>query len=372
MIRSIEVIPLRLPVARTLTLARGTASSPEQGAPHILVKIVDDDGQIGWGEARPSHRWSSETEETVVSTIRNYLAPLLVGREPSDLAGAHAAMDALIAPGTQIGQPIAKSAVDLALHDLLGKQRSLSLPSMLGRRASPVLLGYVVSAHTIDEAREQVQEGMAQGYHGFKVKAGIDPGMDLEMVQEAKHLAGDKPVWVDANQGWNLSTAIRLARAMAALGVTVIEQPLAAGDITGYADLVRRSEIPIVLDESVSTPRELIGLLRLGAIGGLVIKLCRVGGIFWARQMAEIALASDLVLLGSGLTEGRISLMASAALFGAFGITLPVDLNGPQFLRDDMVAGPLAFTGQRVETTDRPGIGLEPDPEKVERYRRRE
>ncbi len=85
------------------------------------------------------------------------------------------------------------------------------------------------------------------------------------------------------------------------------------------------------------------------------IKLCRVGGIFWARQLAEMALAADLMLLGSGLTEGRIALYAGAAIFSAFGITMPVDLNGPQFLADDMVHGPLEFPGRRVVLSDRPG-----------------
>ena len=86
MIRSIEVIPLHLPVAQTLTLSRGVATDPSAGAPHILVRIIDHDGITGWGEARPSHRWSYETEETVVTTIRKYLAPVLVNEDERDLA----------------------------------------------------------------------------------------------------------------------------------------------------------------------------------------------------------------------------------------------------------------------------------------------
>jgi muconate cycloisomerase len=370
MIKSIEVIPLRLPVAQQLTLSRGVAADPSAGAPHILVRITGGDGIAGWGEARPSHRWSYETEETVVSTIRRYLAPALLGLDESDVARLHAVMDAVIAPGVQIGQPIAKSAIDLAVHDLLGKQRGLSLSALMGRGAGqPVPLCWVVSAHSVDEAVRQTEEGMAKGYHGFKVKTGIDPGTDLEMMQEVMCVAGDKPVWVDANQGWDFNTAVRLSRALALLGVKVIEQPLAAGNITGYADLVRRSEIPVVLDESICSPRDLLQWIRLGAINGLVIKLCRVGGLFWARQMAEMALAADLLLLGSGLTEGRIALNAAAQLFGAFGTALPVDLNGPQFLADDMVAGPLDIPDNMVRLSGAPGIGVEPDPEKLERYR---
>jgi L-Ala-D/L-Glu epimerase len=373
MIRSIEVIPLRLPVAQMLTLSRGVATDPSAGAPHILVKITDDDGNTGWGEARPSHRWSYETEETVITTLRKYLAPALVKQDERDIAHLHSRMDAVIAPGIQIGQPIAKSAVDMALHDLLGKQRGLSLGALLGRgHESPVNLCYVVSAHSIEEAVRQTEEGNAKHYHGFKVKTGIHPDTDLELMQEVMRIAAGKPVWVDANQGWDYNRAVRLARELALLGVRVIEQPLAAGNITGYAELVRRSDIPIVLDESIYAPRDLVQCIRLGALNGLVIKICRVGGIFWARQLAEMALAADLMLLGSGLTEGRIALYAGAAVFSAFGVAMPVDLNGPQFLQDDMVAGPLEFTGRSVPLSDRPGIGIEPDPDKLDRYRVRE
>jgi muconate cycloisomerase len=263
--------------------------------------------------------------------------------------------------------------VDLALHDLLGRQQGLSIGALLGRTSgAPVSLGYVVTAHSIEEAVRQTQEGKAKGYHGFKVKTGIHPETDLEMMQEVMKAAGGLPVWVDANQGWDYNTAVRLARELAILGVTVIEQPLAAGNITGYAELVRRSDVPIVLDESIYSPRDLVQHIRLGALNGLVIKLCRVGGIFWARQMAEMALAADLMLLGSGLTEGRIALTAGAAVFSAFGITIPVDLNGPQFLKDDMVAGPLEFPDRTVTLSEKPGMGVEPDLEKVERYRVRE
>jgi L-alanine-DL-glutamate epimerase-like enolase superfamily enzyme len=370
MIRSIEVIRLKLPIAKALTLARGIASDPKAGAPHVLVRMENEEGVVGWGEARPSPRWSYETEETAVSTIRRYLVPVLLDQDEDDVAGLHALMDATIAPGVQIGQPIAKSAIDLALHDLLGKKRGMSLSALLGRKAStPVELCYVVSASSIDDAVKQTEEGMHRGYHGFKVKAGIHPSTDLEMMQEIASVARGKTLWVDANQGWDPTTAIRLSRSLASLGVAVLEQPLAANDVTGYRDLVQRSEIPVVLDESIYAPRDLIQYIRLGAIGGLVIKLCRVGGVFWARQMAEMAQAAGLLLLGSGLTEGRVSLNASAHVFSAFGITMPADLNGPQFLGDDMVAGPLAFPGQRVELSERPGIGVEPDPAKVERYR---
>ncbi len=370
MIRSIEVIQLRLPIAKELQLARGSVGKPGTGALHILVKITNDDGLVGWGEARPSPRWSYETPETVTTTIRNYLAPALIGMDEVDIKSIHAIMDTVIAPGVQIGQPIAKSAIDIAVYDLVGKKLGISLSVMLGSKPhGSVQLGYVISASTIEDARTQTQEGISLGYHGFKIKAGHSPATDLEMVQEVAAIARGKYLWVDANQGWDIATAVRFSREMAKIGVNLLEQPLAANNITGYRELVRRSDIPIALDESIYSCTDLLQFIKLKAIQGLVIKLCRVGGIYEAHKMAEMARDAGLLLLGSGLTEGRISLTASAHVFAAAGIDSPVDLNGPQFLKDDMVAGEFQFPGQCVVIPKGPGLGIEPDPKKIERYR---
>jgi muconate cycloisomerase len=370
MIHSIEVIPLRLPVAQELILSRGKAVQKSAGAPHVLVKITDDDGIVGWGEARPSPKWSYETHETAISTIRNFLAPAIIGMDPFDLDAIHRKMSSEIAPGVQIGQPIAKSAIDIALHDLIGKKLGISVQKYLGsQRLREIKLGWVVSAHSIDEAVKQAQEGLNRGYHGFKVKTGIHVETDVEMVREISAVAKGKYLWIDANQGWDLNTAVRYAREMVKFGVNVLEQPLPADDIHGYATLVARSDIPVALDESIYTPRDLLNFLKLNALNGLVIKVCRCGGLYWSRQIAHIAQAAGLILLGSGLTEARLSLTSSCHIFSAFGVDTPVDLNGPQFLADDMMPGKLEYPGQVVPIPDAPGLGVEPDMEKVERYR---
>src|SRR5579884_2808090 len=183
---SVEVYPTRLPTRAILHLARGPVSD-ELGAPHVFVRVRDASGAEGWGEARPSHRWSDETEETVVSTVRTYLAPAVIGRDPADLAGLHAAMDREIAPGLTRGQPIAKSAVDLAVHDLLGRRLGLGLPALFGRaHGGSVPLCWTVSADNPAEAEAQTQEGRALGYHGFKVKLGVRPECDVEIVEAVR------------------------------------------------------------------------------------------------------------------------------------------------------------------------------------------
>src|SRR5579862_7438049 len=91
-ITDISVFPLRLPFKSEFRIARGSVGSPSAGAPHIYVRVTAADGTVGWGEARPSHRWSYETEESVLSTIRTYLAPVLLGHDIFDLARLHQTM----------------------------------------------------------------------------------------------------------------------------------------------------------------------------------------------------------------------------------------------------------------------------------------
>jgi L-alanine-DL-glutamate epimerase-like enolase superfamily enzyme len=370
MIKSVEVIPLRLPVARELKISRGSVGSPSTGAIHILVKITDEEGSIGWGEARPSPRWSYETPESVVTTIASYLAPVIVGMEESAVDEIHKRMNTVIAPGVQIGQPIAKSAVDIAVHGLLCKKRGISLQAYLGSTdIRQIKLGYVISAAAVDEAVRQAEEGMRKGYYGFKLKTGIYPNIDLDIVRAVAQIGKGKYLWVDANQGWDIETTLKLSREMAKLGVNVIEQPFAANDLLGYQQAAARSEVPIALDESIYTATDLIQFIELKAIGALVLKVCRVGGIFPSAEIYRIAQNEGLPLLGSGLTEGRISLTSSCHVFAAAGIEVPVDLNGPQFLADDMVAGKLEYPNQIVSVPTAPGLGLEPDEGKIEKYR---
>src|SRR5438876_3554323 len=112
-LQSIEAIPLRLPFREVFRIARGAVGSPEAGAPHVYVRLTADNGAEGWGEARPSPRWSYETIETVTTTLRNYLIPTILGAHlsnPSDLSDLYRRMESEIAPGVTVGQPIAKSA----------------------------------------------------------------------------------------------------------------------------------------------------------------------------------------------------------------------------------------------------------------------
>jgi muconate cycloisomerase len=366
---SLDVYPLRLPLREELRIARGTVASVSSGAPHIYVRVVGDNGIEGWGEARPSHRWSYETEESVVSTIRGYLAPALTGIDLFDVDGVLRAMEREIAPGTSLGAPIAKCGVEMAIHDLLA--RSVGLPLCLflgGFREEQVALSYLVSVGSEVEAEARTHQAWAQGYRGFKVKVGMDPARDLAILRAVRRVAPQGYVWADANQGYDAATAARQARAMEQIPVDVLEQPVAANDWTGLARVARDTALPIAVDESVYTPTDLLQLIQLQAIDVLVLKLSKMGGLARARLCLQIAREAGLGLLGSGLTESRLGLTAAVHLYAAFGGVAYADLNGPQFLADDPVSEEFEVPPGAVRVPTGPGIGVPIDPEKLKRY----
>lgn len=368
-IETIEVFPVRLPMKAVLTLPRGPSRTIAEGKRIALVKITDVDGNVGWGEAGPSRRWSAETVESCASSIREYLAPALIGHDVFDIAGVHARMNAELAPGLDPGQPIAKCALDVALHDLVCRRLGIPLQAWLGaKRADRIPLARLVSASSPEEAAKITREALAEGYRGFKVKVGHHKALDIELVRAVIEAAPGAYVWPDANQAYTLEEAMRMARALERLGVTLFEQPVPMTDVYAMKKLLSATSMTIALDEAAIGIPYVIELIRREAVEGLAIKVSKVGGIHYARQMCDLALNAGLKLIGSGLQDAPIGFAASVHLFAAYGITDPVDLNGPQFIAEDYLKQPFPVERQVALVPSTPGLGVEIDENKVRRF----
>jgi L-Ala-D/L-Glu epimerase len=368
-IASVEVFPIRLPLRAVLTLPRGASRTLDEGKRVALVKITDTDGNVGWGEAGPSRRWSAETLESCVSSIRNYLAPVVLGHDVFDIAGLHAKMNQELAVGMDPGQPIAKCAIDVAVHDLICKRLGINLQSWLGaKRCDSVPLARLVSAATPQEAAQITEAAWTEGFRGFKVKVAHHKALDAEIVKAVVKAARGAYVWADANQGYTLEEALRMCKALEALGITLFEQPVPMSDVYAMKKLLSASGLTIALDEAAIGLPFVIDLLRRDAVEGLAIKVSKVGGLHYARQMCDLALNAGLTLIGSGLMDAPIGFAASVHLFAAYGISLPVDLNGPQFIADDYLAQPLPVRNQVAYVPQAPGLGVIVDEDKVRRF----
>lgn len=334
----------------------------------LFVKITADEGTVGWGQSLPVPKWSYETPETALIVLRDYFAPVLVGQDPLDIEGAQRAMDRALAGSFSTGMPIARAGLDLALHDLAGKLTGRSISQMWGLAAgSPVKLSWTLNARSLDELDRQIEAARKRGYGNFNLKIAPDPDFDLALARRVRELAPEAHLWTDANCGYDLETALRVAPKLADAGVDVLEAPLRPNQIRGYQALKRQGALPITMDEGLVSPEDVEEFIHLGMVDGITIKVSRAGGLLSAKRQIERTLDTGLFWLGSGLTDPDISLAASLALFGAFGLQTPAALNGPQFLTADVLARPLTIHGDLAQVPPGAGLGIVVDEAKIDR-----
>jgi L-alanine-DL-glutamate epimerase-like enolase superfamily enzyme len=364
-IACVESFPINYPTVGRFKFFEGPAGRPT-GRQAVVVKITADNGAVGWGQSVPVPKWSYETLESVHSTLTRYLAPELIGRDPFDGDGLHAAMNHAIAPSFSTGQPTCKAGVDLALFDLTGKLLQQSAATRWQRPGRARLtLSWTLNPRSLDEIEALVAQGRARGYRHFNVKVAPDPKFDLELCRIVKRLVPDGFLWADANGGYDEATALAVAPKLADLGVPVLEQPLPPNRLGGYRRLKQQGALPIIMDEGIVSSVELEEFIQLGLLDGVAMKPARCGGLTEARRQVEIVQRAGLKFLGSGLCDPDLSLAASLALYGAYDLNFPAALNGPQFLNASILKDPLTVHDGELAVPTGPGLGVEVDEAKL-------
>ena len=365
-IARIEVFPMTYPMVGRFKFFEGPEGSPT-GRSTVLVKLTTDDGTVGWGQSVPIPKWSYETRETVTSTLRNYIAPELIGHNVYDIAGAHTLMSHSIAPSFSTGQPMAKAGIDLAMHDAVGKLMGVPLATLWGREPGGSLtMSWTANPARLEDLDAILDDGIARGYQHVNIKVGPDPAFDVELARRVKARLPEGFLWADANGGYDTATALKAAPLLADAGVDILEQPLPSNRLAGYRELRRQGALPILMDEGLTSSATMMEMIRLDLIDGIAMKPARCGGLLPAKRQYEMAQDAGLMIVGSGLTDPDVSLAATLALYGAFGYVLPAALNGPQFMDVSVLRNPLepASDGTIAVPTG-PGLGVEVDEEKM-------
>ena len=366
-IAKVETFAVNYPVEGRFKFFEQPAGRPP-GRPSVLVKLTADDGTVGWGQSVPSPRWSYETLESVESTIRLYLAPLLVGRDPLDFEPLAAAMNREIAPSFSTGQPICKAGVELAIADLAGKLLRQSAAARFGGlRKERITLSWTLNPRSVAELDESIAAAYARGYRHFNLKVAPDVKQDLEFCRRLKRQSGAGHVWVDANGGFDEPTALDLAPRLADLGIAAFEQPLPANRLGGYRRLKRQGALPILMDEGIVSHVELEEFIELGLLDGVAVKVARSAGLAESWRIVETLEREGLLVYASGLTDPDLSLAASLIFFGAAGLDAPAALNGPQYLTTSILQRPLAAEQDQIGVPKGFGLGVEVDEEAVRR-----
>lgn len=335
--------------------------------PSVLVRLTDADGREGWGQAVPVPSWTYETVESVLTTLEFHLAGLLVGRDPADFAGLHTAMNTAIRPAFSVGQPLCKAALDLACHDLAGRQRGVPARALFApARPAPkeILLSWTVASPKLATVEAQLAEGRARGYRNFNIKVGAPQSADydLELARRVRAFAPDGFLWADANTGYTPEEALAIAPKLRDAGVDVLESPLPPTQIRGYQQLKRQGALPVLMDEGILAPEVAAEFIALDMLDGIAMKPARNAGLWPSVQIVNQLLDRGLTVLGSGLTDPDFSLAGALQLFAWSGIARPCALNGPQFLADSLLGPGLRPRGDVLPLPDAPGLGFTPDP----------
>ena len=330
--------------------------------PTVLLRLTDENGLEGWGQSVPVETWTYETVESVETTLRHYLAPVIIGADPSDIADIHARMEQAIRPSFSVGQPICKAAVDLACHDLWGKQTGRSASDLLGgAKTTGAKLSWTINTPTLDVAEQLLDEGRRQGYTSFNIKVGYPqtPDYDLELAHLVTRFQPDGFHWCDANTSYDLDTAKRLAPKFADLGLRALESPLQPNRLRDYQNLKRQCALPILMDEGIVSAVETEEFIALGMFDGIAMKVARCSGLWHAAHIAELLKQHGLLLFASGLTDPELSMAASVHFFSVYGLEFPAALNGPQYIAERGTSDAnLRAVGDFLRVPSGPGLGV--------------
>ncbi|MCZ6562577.1 MAG: mandelate racemase/muconate lactonizing enzyme family protein, partial [Deltaproteobacteria bacterium] len=269
------------------------------------------------------------------------------------------------------GKLDAKAAIEMALFDLKGKVLGVPVHSLLGGylREEITLNGWIGMLSPDEAAREAVS-WLEGGFRSAKIKVGSGVGPDRDRVQAVREAVGKKMVLrVDANEGYTVDDAIRLARAITPFDVSLFEQPVQRRDLAGMAKVRKAVEIPIMADESIVGPQTLIEVIKKEAAGIVKVKVMKQGGIHRTVQMIEMAEAAEISCVighGFGLAIDTLSEIHVAA--SCRNVLEGCEFVGPLKMEGDVVKKPLWMEGGKVKVPHDPGLGSEIDEEKIRKW----
>lgn len=359
-IASIETFVVSYPVTGQFRFFATTARPRFRDT--VVVKITAKDGLVGWGQSVPSPTWSYETIETVQSTIDFHLAPALVGVDVFDQQKIWSILNRTIANSFSTGQPICKAGIDLALCDLVGQIRSQPASASWQRAdRKQITLSWTVDVSDLGQVETVVREATEKGFHHFNVKVGRDAALDVQVCQELRRLAPSAFVWVDANGGYDLATALEMTPRFANAGIAALEQPFPANRLSWYARLKQQQVLPVLMDEGIVSLADLEEFHRLGLLDGVAMKVARCGGLMESQRILEYMYQNGLLFYGSGLTDPDLALAACLQLFGAYDLDRPAALNAPQFLEGSILTDPLVIHGDQAMVPTGAGLGVRVD-----------
>ena len=317
-----------------------------------IVKILTDEGLVGYGEAAPLPFVTGDNLGTVLA-VGKEMREALIGMDPRAIGAIHRVMDRLYS-----GNGAVKAGIDIACYDIAAKAAGVPLYKYLGGDDPHIHSDVTIGIDTPERMADKAREWISKGFDILKVKLGEDILTDADrMYAIHEAIDGKARLRIDANQGWTVKDTLKVARELESLGVELIEQPVAANDFEGLKEIRDRSSLLIAADESCHSISDAMRLASMRAADIINIKLMKCGGIYPAIKIAAICEAAGLSCMIGCMGESTLGNLAGMHLAAALDIIREVDLDAVYILAQDKVHGGFDHRGGKAVLWDTPGIG---------------
>jgi len=357
-LKTLELVEIGLPLKAPFETSFGTTHQRRI----LIVRIVDADGAVGYGEctAPEAPFYNHECIETAWMVIAKFIAPMIANGK------VHCANEVSRALAPIRGNRMAIGGVEAAVWDLEAKLAGQPLWRHLGGTRSEINSGVSIGLQSsVEVLLEKVRHEVASGYQRIKLK--IKPGQDVELVKAVRQEFPEILLSVDANSAYRLERDVELLKKLDQFDLLMIEQPLAAGDLVDHAKLQREIKMRICLDESITCLADARHAIELGACGIINVKLGRVGGHAEAKAIQEYAMRHDIPVWCGGMLESGIGRAHNIAMSTLPGFSLPGDVSASaRYWHEDIIDPPVTVSDKGTITVpDSPGIGFSVNWERI-------
>lgn len=363
-ITRVEAIPFGVPI-HSYTDAYGGFTEVH----NVLVRITTDTGVIGYGEACAwEPEFYGETPASVVAAIHSCAAPALIGEDPLHIHRLMAAVDARLARSS-----CAKQGIDLALHDLVGKVLGVPVHVLLGgsfRTTVPVAAE--IGIDTPEAMARNARAVVNGGIRVIKLKGSRDVDRDVERVHAVREAVGYAVgLRLDPNAAWTVTSAIHVARRVESCRLEYLEQPIPGFDLKGMAHIRQSIGIPLMADEGIWSPEDVVKIAEYRAADIINVKLAKAGGLARAKQIEAIAAAEGIVCVSGSEIEPGFSLVAKLHLIASLRAhPYAGEFTELTLLKASILKERIEIVEGHVAVPQGPGLGVELDEAALTAHRR--
>ncbi|MFM2414535.1 MAG: o-succinylbenzoate synthase [Candidatus Parcubacteria bacterium] len=360
-IQTIEILKLGLPMVHSFETSFGKLTHKET----VIVRMKTDDGRVGYGESSAffAPLYNYETVDTCVYIIKQFLAPLVVGKtfnSPAEFTASYKHI---------VGHHIAKTSLETAFWHLTAQIENKSMKQLVGGTQQKIAVGESIGIKaTLEDTLSEISQRIDEGYRRIKVK--IKPGWDLDIAHAIRNKWPTIDLMLDGNSAYNLHEHTDILKQMDQFNLTMLEQPLGEDDIIDHATLQKMIKTPVCLDESIISAEDARKALEIGACKIINIKPGRVGGVYESIKIHDLCKAAGIGVWCGGLLETGIGRAFNIALASKENYVYPADMSMYNlFYKEDLIEPSYVVDKEGyIAVPDTPGLGYTIAEDRIKTY----